>query len=155
MSRLSRASHRPGLKVPMGLSRARLPVFLLVVLSVYGISQLSLSFSLSDLRLETNGLQNRKIALLSEVNRLKSQVEEAKRGERLIGYAGTELGMEETSPGDLEHLTLSARTVALFDGYLEQGKGLPAPNEIEPTWTRALVQGLSVGSEAIAGEKHR
>lgn len=117
------------------------------------LAQLHLKFALSDLQQETTRLQSEKMELTSKVNRLRSDVESYKRGDRLLAYARDELGMVDLSPMQVERITIPLDIQARY-GNLERdlGKAHNRASELDSAapLTELLASRVGLVKKAIA-----
>lgn len=118
-------------------------------------AQLNLRFSVHDMEQETTRLQNRKMELRSELNRMKSEVESRKQSDRLLQHAQTDLGMVAYSPGDVERVSISGE---IRDRYanIQIARAKPASSgpeaRNEKAWAEALASRLGVSGRALAAQ---
>ncbi|MBI3735468.1 hypothetical protein HY256_03035 [Candidatus Sumerlaeota bacterium] len=73
----------------------------------FGLGQLRLQFALNDMQQETTKLQAKKLALRSDINSLRSEVEGRKRGGQLLQYAEAQLGLVHYPPSQWEKMRIS------------------------------------------------
>lgn len=151
MSTLSRCSTRPEpASSPSGPGFFLVAAFAAVAIS-FGLGQLHLKFAVSDLRRETNRLQDKKMDLRSRINKMRGEVESLKSGERLMAYAESELGMVRMSQAQVEKVQVTEFVKARYLGTEIASDDTPEAGAPEMKASRRAA-GFDLASPAHAGE---
>ncbi len=110
---------------------------------------------MDDLRHETIKLQERKMELRSQINSLRGEVESQKKGDNLLQFAQTELGMVRYPPSEWERLTIpadiQARYAAMSAASLDEGKRGDSLRK-DRSWINFIASKLGFGGKAFADE---